>query len=128
MPPKRSKQKFYETSEFQTIKKEWDEKLRVSGFNDIEKGKESTVIQPEVLSTIQSQALVGLDYHQFCQQVLTEYHFKRPLDRMIFEKHAEGLSLSVIEEHLEKHAFRKLSKMQISRIINDIKIKFLSGV
>jgi hypothetical protein len=128
---KNVQKKFHETKEFKTLKNEWNEKLKKSGFVDIENAdielESSVTVQSEIISTAQTESHSGLEYYQFCQQILDEYKFQRSIDRQIFELHAEGRTLSEIKTWLDKNSLKKLSKMQISRIIIAVKKRFLSG-
>jgi hypothetical protein len=122
--------KFYETAEFQKLKKQWDQKLADSGFEDIEAKEDEHMVRPQEFTTPHQSAELteyvdfvensGLDYYQFCHQILREFEFKRELDRIVFELYTEGKTIRDISSHLEVSRYKPLKKSSIDDLIKRI--------
>lgn len=107
--------KFYETAEFKKLNAKWYKKLG-------QEQDDTDVIQPEIIN-----GDLSLDYYQLCQSILSEFDFKRPIDKTIFELHTQGMPVREIEEWLQENSIRKLKKDAISEIINRTKEAYLKG-
>lgn len=123
-----SAKKFYETTEFKRLKKEWDRKLAASGFDDIEKNDTENIVTNEIIKTGENMYMhyvdfvenAGLDYYQFCHQILREFNFKRELDRVVFELYTEGRTVREISSDLESKGLKPLKKSSIDELIKKI--------
>ena len=114
----------FETSEFKKLEREWTKKLKASGFVDIENRDNGNIIHSELI--ILNDSCAGHDdYYQYCHDILRDFPFRRELDRVIFERHAEGCSLREIEEWLENQALgMTLSHQAINNVIDKIKSEY----
>jgi CRISPR/Cas system-associated exonuclease Cas4 (RecB family) len=90
--------KFYQTTEFENLQKEWYEKLEKEGFNDLEKNESWDYIRPEVFSGGKEKA----EYYLQASQFLQSHEFKSPVKKQIWELHCEGHSIRWIAAKLEK--------------------------
>lgn len=125
-----SAKKFYETAEFKKLNKEWAKKLAESGFNDLEKNEDEYVVRPEEITTkfnddsfgsyVEFVENAGLDYYQFCHQILREFPFKRELDRVVFELYTEGTTEREISKKLKQTRHRGLDQSNVNRLIRRI--------
>jgi hypothetical protein len=122
-----AKKPVYETAAFKKLQAEWYGNLKASGFHDLEVTESDCVIRPQLFVTKTSQHEVGHNFHELCQNILREFEFKRPIDREIFELHAEGKSLLDIEKYLEVNSLRKLKKDAINDIIKKTKNMYIKG-
>jgi hypothetical protein len=124
-----ARKKYFQTKEFHAQAREWEEKLAASQASaevpDFSVQEEEYVVRPQVFQKEKVQSVGGLDYYQFCQQVLNEYSFKRDIDRLVFELHTEGKSNRDIEIYLITHSYKQLKHFRIGLIINEIKTNFL---
>lgn len=122
-----AKKSAFDTPAFKELQKQWYLKLEKSGFDDIEKGEPETVVRPQVIKTKKKQYEGGASYWELCQQILREYPFKRPVDRAIFEMHAEGLSFREISDKLMEREFKRITYRGVHKIVMRIKEAFLRG-
>lgn len=125
-----SKRPFYRTREFLKIQKRWYSKLKNNGFEDIENGKDRRIVRREIIKMDESSpnAWSGQNYTELCAAILRDYRFKRPIDRIIFEKHSEGKSVREIETYLSENVKgRTLKYRAICYVIQNIKEDYLKG-
>lgn len=125
-----SAKKFYETAEFKKLNKEWAKKLAESGFNDLEKNEDEYVVRPEEITTkfnddsfgsyVEFVENSGLDYYQFCHQILREFPFKREIDKVVFENYTEGKTVREISTKLAEQGLKALKKTAVDEIIKKI--------
>lgn len=125
-----SAKKFYETAEFKKLNKEWAKKLAESGFNDLEKNEDEYVVRPEEITTkfnddsfgsyVEFVENSGLDYYQFCHQILRDFKFRNEMDRFVFEQYTEGRTEREIQRDLTGTNFRNVSNIAIHKIIKKI--------
>ena len=141
-----SAKKFYETAEFKKLNKEWAKKLAESGFNDLEKNEDEYVVRPEEITTkfnddsfgsyVEFVENTGLDYYQFCHQILREFDFesfntkkdneakskftKGQTYRSIFELYTEGKTEREIANELQKIYGKKFDNSGVHHIIKHI--------
>jgi hypothetical protein len=123
-----SAKKFYETAEFKKLKKEWDKKLESSGFEDIEKNDTDNIITNQIIKTgeniyqnyIDFVEDAGLDYYQYCHQILREFPFKRELDRVVFEMYTEGKTEREISKSLQNLNLKPITQQAINLLIRRI--------
>jgi len=91
------------TKSLAKLKKLWYQKLRESGFKDIER-KDGTVGRgaPRVdnLNDVQKQAIQ--DYYSMCRNFLEEHTFDNEVERFIWSLHSEGTSVRDISNQLQK--------------------------
>ena len=118
-----AKKKFYETEEFAQLNAEWKQKLEESGFDDIEKNETDTIIRPQEFYPASRYAFTK-DYYEYCQDVLRNYPFKRDIDQIIFELHAQGMSDRQIEAELKRRELRAYTYRRVNQIVNQIKNDF----
>src|ERR1044072_6637954 len=71
-----AKKKYNETEEFKALQKQWDERLKNSGFQDIElkenlERESETIVRPQQFSGDNS-----VDYYQLCEDTLANFNFR----------------------------------------------------
>lgn len=120
-----SKKAYNETPEFFKQQSEWYARLKKSGFDDIEKNE--PFVRPQIIDTRKTESMGGNGYYDFCQSILRDFKFSRPVDRLVFELHADGKSIRFIEDYLKTNSVRKLKKDAIHDIIKRTKETFLKG-
>ncbi len=139
-----SKKKYYETESFKKLHSEWNEKLKGDQFDseglrnfDIESLENETVLKPQIFKAEKVQSSGGLDYYEFCQQILREYDFghdsalterqlfNADIRKLIFERHTEGDSQRQIVTVLMERGLKTFSQPRVLQIINEIKTNFL---
>lgn len=99
---------FWGNQDFKRLKREWDEKLRESGFEDAEKevGGER-VLRQSADYAYRRKETVGvireckLEYFTLLSQKIEETRFEDGWDRLIMEMTAEGKSIREISDHLK---------------------------
>jgi len=97
----------YNTQEFKQLQKEWDERLRLSGFIDIEQtvGDQRVLSQRSSNSYQQDTEWVINNKLEYFQAItyyvnLEDTVFDSEVDRMIMERRADGVSIRSICEAL----------------------------
>lgn len=125
--------KFYKTSEFKNLEKEWYQKLAKDGFEDAENAAVNwngdrplkawhSFRSVEPLHT-QKQALY--DYYDRAKEILDTYEFKSNMHRWIWELHCKGYSKRRIEKVINGPTSRQshhlsIKREQIGKIIAEI--------
>lgn len=109
------KKKFFETTEFQKLQKEWDKKLKASGFTDIQSESEKTgdYITKQVIKVNKS----FVAYNQQCLAYLHSGKIEDKTDLFIFESHCNGLSSYEITDLLPMKGFKPLDRRTVDRRI-----------
>lgn len=124
--------KYFETESFAQMNAEWNQKLAASGFEDIE-ATENGVVRPQIFTAQKTQYVGGANYYEYCQLVLRTFPFKRDLERVVFEYHAEGKSEREIATWLAENAHKEefehlrlkpLTNIRVHQIIKRIKEDF----
>src|ERR1700676_3488136 len=88
--------KFYKTNEFNDLSKEWNAKLKASGFNDLEEGENEYTKLPISVNTRASRFKSRTEterYFEIASDYLRNGKFNTPNERMIWELHCQGDSL-----------------------------------
>lgn len=114
--------KFYSTQKFNALDKKWKNKLKKSGFNDIEQDEDHlkqwhsryfmSRFHP---NTFKSQQ----EYYQLAGAFLHEYAFATPLERMVWECHSEGMAIKQIYNHLVEQDC-KMHLSGIRRVVKNL--------
>lgn len=121
--------KFYDTKEFKEINDKWKQKLKKSGFQDIEQDEErlkkwdSTFFVVNYNKTLYAAKET---YYRYANQFVHDHMFNSKLDKNIWEKHARGLSMQDITDSLKNNkatatmdkvctTIQKLSKLMKQR-------------
>lgn len=109
------------SKDYRKLQAEWDRKLKKSGFEDIEqrngefKNRVTSNGSPSRLDPATFEA--WQTYYRLAGQFLHEHQFDSPIERQIWELHADGLSAHKIAVILKKQRIRKKSHDTISIII-----------
>lgn len=92
------------THSYEELKVIWDQKLKDSGFNDIENADGSTNRPTSRSNTWRDPELreIVQDYYRMAYHFLNEYKFKNKREKVIWEYYAEGLSVRDIADTLRK--------------------------
>lgn len=92
------------SNEYEKLKALWYEKLKKSGFKDIEQDEYNLKIwstqftQQKSINTWQAKE----SYYNMANKFLHDYTFKSRLDQIIWEYHANGMSVRSIATTLKK--------------------------
>lgn len=107
------KKAFYETDSFKKLNDKWDQKLKRSGFQDIENDNErkNHLVSKQQI-TIDPARVV---YFAKCRDWLNSHKFKNVIDEFIFEHHCEGYSNHEIADMLELYHLRPLHQSNVAR-------------
>lgn len=102
--------KFWRTPDFQELNKQWNEKLKKSGFDDAEeevggekllKQRASYAYRRRETTAVQRQN--KLEYFMLIAQFIErEKGFEDESDKLIMQRTAEGLSIREISEELQR--------------------------
>lgn len=119
------------SKDFKKLQKLWYEKIEKKGFNDIEytdsngdghlRFSDSCYFHDNY-NEITSEAKE--EYYRLAGQFLNEHEFSSKLEKMIWELHAEGVSLRNITLMLKKRRF-KLYKRKVHEIVQNLAKKML---
>ena len=104
------------------LKKIWERKLKKSGFEDIET-KNGTLANTTHSGgnldkrrvTWQSQE----EYYRLARYFLNDYMFKKPVHRVIWEYHSEGISVRDIVKLLNKVRRKKTDRQTVWELIDE---------
>ena len=107
----------------QKLQKEWYEKLRQSGFKDIEQEDGNLKIWSKFftgkLDTLQGEAKV--QYFRAAGQFLHSYQFESAYDKTVWDMHANGISGRSIARQL------KVNKRVVFAVIERLKKEMLKS-
>lgn len=112
--------KFFQTSEFKSLNDEWKQKLKDSGFADIERDEDSLPDWSTAFARHPEYGRSKEEYYRLAGQFLHEYRFRGPEGqwmKRIWELHANGTSIREIVDILnpgEKHWHTVRKKVQLS--------------
>jgi hypothetical protein len=111
-----------EEDEFIKLQTLWYEKLKQSGFQDLETSR-------GFLKDWPSQRLrrdytperfqEKLNYYRFASQLLWEFKFKTKLEKKIWELHTEGKSMREISFQVRTHK-NKMNHNKVRKVINKL--------
>lgn len=104
--------KYWETSEFKSLNKQWKKKLKASGFKDVELSEDELSRYSYQLTQAYREGTA--DYYLKASDFLQTHTFKDKTDRLIWSLHAEGQSCRQISAVLAKRtAHPSLNKSRI---------------
>lgn len=103
------------------LKRIWDRKLKKSGFEDIET-KNGTLANTTHSGgnldkrrvTWQSQE----EYYRLARHFVHDYAFEKPIHKVIWEYHAEGISTRNIAKLLNKVRRKKIDRQTVWELVN----------
>ena len=115
------------------LKAKWYGKL--GNFNgndlgDIEKDEDylksysSDTFRPKYINTQAGGWQAKAEYYSLASKFLNEYKFEREIDKVIWEYHAEGLSIPDIVKTFTKLRFKKwANRNDITAVLKGLKVK-----
>lgn len=109
----------FKSKEFKDLKDKWYKKAAKSGFKDIEQDEDNLIVWASHLFRATYDATkfqAKEEYYRAAGHFLHDYEFDSKRDRLVWEKHAEGLSIAKIVKELKKKN-RKIHKMLVHEII-----------
>lgn len=92
--------KFYNTKKFEDLNKVWKDKLKESGFEDIEQDEDHLKTWHSKRFKTRSAREYGkekLEYYRRARQFLHEYSFKNEAEYKVWKMHSDGISLADID-------------------------------
>jgi hypothetical protein len=119
-----AKKAFYKTEKFKKLEAEWYGKLKAEGFDDIEGGNNSEVIEPQIFNTKPVQHLSGPEWEAESQAILARYNFKDEGQRRAFELFARGYSVREISKLLLDKFGLDIPKSKVHRVITKVRVDF----
>jgi 2'-5' RNA ligase len=112
--------KFYQTKKFMELQKRWGEKLKKSGFKDLEGNGETmphgTIKRPERISAI-------VEYHTQASKFYWDYKFKTEREKIIWFHHSEGVPYREIAKLVHGENLKS-----VYVVVNNIRVIFLEYV
>ncbi len=111
------------SAKFERLQAIWYDKLKQSGFNDVEYHdgtRERGTPNLKNRAPVQIEAIEA--YYTMARHFLIEHTFEREIDKTIWAYYSEGLSYRDIENTLLKASVKKLKKSQIKNIITSLEI------
>lgn len=99
-------------TELELAKAIWYKKLEESGFVDIEQDEDNLKSWSAKFATKKSQELwkAKESYYHMATHFLNDYKFETPIEKIIWEYHAEAISVQDISRILRKLRYRKLGQ------------------
>lgn len=119
-----AQKKYYETSEFKKLRKEWVEKLKDDGFEETESDsylKYDTIKKQEFTPNFE-----WMVYNEKCIAYLHSTKFEDKTDEFIFEQHCEGRSNHDIAKKLTNNNLNTLHQSNVARRL--LKILAKAGI
>lgn len=108
--------KFYETQQFNDLKKEWYDKMNDTDFKDIEANDGETIVRPQVFHTKRKQK--SPEYFLMVEAIVANHVFKRETDKVVMQLHADRKSLREIATHLKQATgLKALTFKSVDRLI-----------
>lgn len=118
------KKKYYETESFKKLHSEWNERLKADEFDstglrnfEIETLDNETLVKPQIFKSEKVQSSGGLDYYEFCQQILREYNFfDESVDEHLRILELERKCESEIEDWLRENCLPQFPTWKIFKL------------
>lgn len=111
-------------NEFEALKKLWYDKLKKSGFNDVEQDEDYLKASSWPLrkngASNQVRFVSGQEYFRLAGQFLHDYKFKDEIEELIWRLHSEGKFLREISQELKNNRV-KLNKDSVNARIKKLK-------
>ena len=120
------------TREFSKLQKDWYKKLKKEGFKDIESGiPETPYLADHHIKTTEKMVRayrdLAVEWHAIASGYYWVAEFDRPLDKYIWKKHLEGLTLKQIEKALKRTNLPHVSYNTVSLAIMKINKQMLAS-
>lgn len=98
----------WNSTKFKRLKDKWDEKLRNSGFEDIENSDGTLKVDtdPRTVSHALKEKESRETYYSIARSFLVDYEFTKKLEKDIWENHCEGIGARSIAKKLEVTTYR----------------------
>lgn len=124
--------------DFKKLQREWDAKLKASGFEDIEQrhdGNLKTWASARVFKEkrngeyYENKAVYYQsveEYYRLAGQFLHTYKFDSDKERLIWEKHADGMSMNEITAYMKKRRF-KVYRCLVQNVIQKLAKEMKEG-
>lgn len=109
-------------TEFEVLKEKWYKKLKKSGFNDIEQDEDNLKAWSSKFATQKVKDLYESKqaYYYMATQFINDYVFSSKIDQIIWEYHAEGISMRDIAKTLNKTRTITTNKDAVNIIIRKL--------
>lgn len=128
----------FKTKQFKDLRNEWYQKLKESGFEDIEntKHKEEPLKNWDSIyfqkKPVAERRLQRADYFYEATHMMVELHqcpvfLINTIDRIAWQLHSDGLSFREIARQLNTEGFQT-NKDYVSSIINTLKKKLMRNI
>lgn len=115
--PRQMKRKFWQTEKFKELQRNWESRLKTSGFIDAEvdgrlRQNASNCYRTQILSVIENK----LRYYELIGHYHHEEDFSDPVEKYVMERRATGISIKQIGKELKERG-KKNSRETIRKII-----------
>lgn len=112
-------------TDYERIKDVWYDKLKKSGFKDIEHSDESMNSgRPRVFRGASAKAPVELqaiqDYYCMSYYFLNEYPFDSELDKVMWEYHSNGIAIRGIVKLINATQVEKTNRIRVWKTIQKL--------
>lgn len=90
-------------NDFKRLQKEWYDKLKASGFKDIENGRESNCVWQDahvINNGKYNRFYSNVDYYRQAGIFLHHFQFESPTDRAVWDLHTNGCTFRDIAKRL----------------------------
>lgn len=111
-------------AEFEKLKKKWYSKLKESGFEDIEQDEDRLKVWSSDFRLDKSTKLAESKeaYYYMAGNFLNDYKFENQVDKIIWEKHAEAMSVRDIAVLLKETGVKKISYFTVWQVVNRLEV------
>lgn len=115
--------------EFEALRAKWYAKLKKDEFDDIEQLDGQLKVHSQRIIRAQENKVAHeakVDYYRLAGQFLHEYQFKRGLDKFIWSRHADGVSLRDIAEEIKTKKRKTIDKNKVHEIVKRLEDEMIA--
>lgn len=125
----KTKKKLHNISEFDKLKDFWYQKLKESGFDDIESDEYNLKTWSSQIAAQDSTYRHAKEtYYYLATQFLNDYKFKNSYERIVWEYHSNGISIrnivKLLNEVRKEKTYRRAIHELLQRLRNAMKRKY----
>jgi len=112
--------------DFKELQKHWYKKLKDSGFEDVEKDEYFLIRDARSKRIFRSDRSIEyyesvIEYYQLAENFLHDFKFKTEREKIIWEYHANGISMRDIVIIMQKAGIKDLTRTKVCTIIGQLR-------
>lgn len=118
----------FKTKQFKTLKDKWYQKLEKEGFNDIEYDENSLIVWESTSFQNRydpAQAEFNTEYYRAAGHFLHDYQFENNRQRIIWEQHANGITIADTSKVLKRKRIQGYSGSSVHKTLKTLQKEML---